>query len=173
MSRFALISTLAIAATTWFTPGVMESATELTVRASDEPETETKVLGETVYASDPVSELALFDATNRDRVRNRRRGYIRNDELDALAAKYAQTLVNTKLAHARDLSEGITQSWFKLGENLGRGRDVTAIHQALMASPTHRANVLDSGFTEIGIAAVKTEAGVVIVERFIQIQAAP
>jgi hypothetical protein len=42
------------------------------------------------------------------------------------------------------------------GENLAKGFSSTqAVHDAWMASPTHRANILDGNFKEIGIAVVK------------------
>jgi uncharacterized protein YkwD len=165
LSRFAVVTTLSIIGTTWFSAGTVNNIAEF--GPTSQP-TGAQVLGETRYQADSAAEVALFEATNRDRSKNRRRAFVRNAELDALAATYVQSLANTRLVHAADLSMGVTQTWAKLGENLGRGRDPIPLHLALMASPAHRANLLDSGFTQIGIAAIKTDAGIVIVERFLQ-----
>ena len=45
-------------------------------------------------------------------------------------------------------------SVIKLGENIAQGDSADAAHRALMASPSHRANILDPAFTHVGIAAV-------------------
>jgi uncharacterized protein YkwD len=125
-----------------------------------------EVLGEAQVAVDDTLSTTMIEMTNRERSRSRRKAYIRTAELDAAAAEYAATLTSGRLVHSTDLGAGVTGDWTKLGENLGRGRDLASIHQALMASPTHRANILDSGFTQIGIAVIRTEVGLVVVQRF-------
>ena len=52
------------------------------------------------------------------------------------------------------LADGAPSTWRKLGENVGTGNNVPEVHTAYMASPGHRANVLDPAFTEIGTASV-------------------
>jgi uncharacterized protein YkwD len=42
----------------------------------------------------------------------------------------------------------------KLGENISQGDTADAAHAALMGSPSHRANMLDPGFTHVGIGVV-------------------
>jgi uncharacterized protein YkwD len=46
-----------------------------------------------------------------------------------------------------------------LGENVARNGSVDDAHRRLMASPAHRANLLDARFTVVGMAAVRTETG--------------
>lgn len=41
--------------------------------------------------------------------------------------------------------------WSKLGENVAYGTDLRDIHRRLMASSGHRANILSSDFTELGV----------------------
>lgn len=41
--------------------------------------------------------------------------------------------------------------WVTLGENVGKGPSTEAIHQAFLASPTHRANVMKPDFNALGI----------------------
>ncbi|MGP4001477.1 CAP domain-containing protein [Streptomyces sp. 8N706] len=44
------------------------------------------------------------------------------------------------------------QQWTDLGENIARGyRSPSAVMQAWMSSPEHRANILDCRFRDIGI----------------------
>jgi hypothetical protein len=45
-------------------------------------------------------------------------------------------------------------SVIKLGENVSQGDSVEAAYAALMASPSHRANMLEPAFTQVGIGVV-------------------
>ena len=49
------------------------------------------------------------------------------------------------------------------GENVASGPSLEHIHQVLMQSPHHRANLLDPGFRLVGVAAVRTAAGMIYV----------
>jgi uncharacterized protein YkwD len=83
----------------------------------------------------------------------------RNLQLDVKADAWAQHLRNTcTLQHSR-LADGAPPGWRKLGENVGRGGSIAAIHAAYLASPGHRANILDPSFRLIGTAAVSGMCG--------------
>lgn len=41
--------------------------------------------------------------------------------------------------------------WRKVGENVGTGSETGTIHRMMMGSSSHRGNILDAGFTEIGV----------------------
>jgi uncharacterized protein YkwD len=41
--------------------------------------------------------------------------------------------------------------WTSLGENVGVGSTVTSLHKAFMNSPGHKANILYSGFRNVGV----------------------
>jgi hypothetical protein len=57
----------------------------------------------------------------------------------------------------------------RVGENVALNRDADDAHRKLMASPLHRANILDAGFTIIGIAAAADEEGrLYITEDFLE-----
>ncbi len=171
VGRYVAVSMVVVGLTTLHSAATLgadfEGAVEARSGLSGVPRP-VEVLGEIQVAVDPVLSSAMVEATNRDRVRNRRRPYVRTTELDAAAAAYAATLTSGRLVHSTDLSAGMVGRWSKLGENLGRGDDLTSIHLALMASPTHRANLLDSGFTQIGVAVIHTDVGLVVVQRFRQ-----
>lgn len=54
------------------------------------------------------------------------------------------------LYHNPNLTTEVT-NWQSVGENVGYGGSVGAIHDALANSPGHRANMLSSTFTQVGI----------------------
>ncbi len=129
-----------------------------------------EVLGATQFGQIEAEAATYFDLTNTERSRRGIRPLVRNAELDAAALRWAQVIGNSKLRHAADLSVGLSDDWRKLGENLGRGPAPLPVHQALMESPKHRANLLDPSFTQIGIAVVETDLGLLVVQRFRQPQ---
>jgi uncharacterized protein YkwD len=65
-----------------------------------------------------------------------------------------------RLAHNPDLagqvSRHVTGAWARIGENVGTGSDVDSLHGAFMASPGHRANVLNGEYDYVGIGRVRT-----------------
>jgi uncharacterized protein YkwD len=48
------------------------------------------------------------------------------------------------------LADGVSPGWRKLGENIGYGPSIDAVQATYMASPPHRANILDPQFNRIG-----------------------
>lgn len=57
-----------------------------------------------------------------------------------------------ELSHNPSLAS-VTSDWDKLGENVGLGTSVSALHQAFMDSPSHRGNILGD-YNYVGIAVV-------------------
>ena len=63
--------------------------------------------------------------------------------------------------------------WTKVGENVGRGPSVGAIHNGLMNSPTHRANILGD-FDALGVGVkISAEGTVYVTQRFLKSCGAP
>jgi hypothetical protein len=58
-----------------------------------------------------------------------------------------------RLFHNPDLAQ-VATGWYKLGENVGLGYSVESLHSAFMASPGHRANVLDPVYDHLGVGVV-------------------
>ncbi len=86
-----------------------------------------------------------------------------------LAQSWAQQLAAMgRLQHASDLSAGVTQSWAELGENIGRGTDTATIYTAFVNSPSHYANIVDPGFTKIGLGVVWSNGTEYTVQRYLQ-----
>jgi uncharacterized protein YkwD len=50
-------------------------------------------------------------------------------------------------------------TWSTVGENVGVGPSVDAVHAALVASPGHYANMTNAGFTTVGIGVAVDGAG--------------
>lgn len=65
---------------------------------------------------------------------------------------------NNSLAHNPNLTTQV-KNWQSVGENVGVGPDVKSIEDAFMASTHHRENILDPGYTEVGIATVRDSQG--------------
>jgi uncharacterized protein YkwD len=57
------------------------------------------------------------------------------------------------LHHNPNFGSEVT-NWRKVGENVGRGPSVSSLHRAFMNSPSHRNNLLDPAWTEVGIGVV-------------------
>ncbi|MEE9534630.1 MAG: CAP domain-containing protein [Acidimicrobiia bacterium] len=74
------------------------------------------------------------------------------------ARDWAKVMGDTdKLDHSEFTA--LFDPWTSLGENVGYGPSVSSIFNALVASPRHYANMVDPGFTHIGIGVWITEEG--------------
>lgn len=62
-----------------------------------------------------------------------------------------------QLFHSNRLDWKVT-NWIRLGENVGFGESIASLQAAFMASPAHRANILDPSFTYVGIS-VRSDGG--------------
>jgi len=85
-----------------------------------------------------------------------------HSELRSQARSWAASMANTgQLAHAPDISVGISAPWTVLGENVGvHGiQDVRQLYDAFVASPSHYANIVDARYGYIGVGVVVTEDG--------------
>lgn len=72
------------------------------------------------------------------------------------------------LYHNPNLGSDVN-GWQKLGENVGMGPSVTAIHTAFMNSTGHRDNILDSDWVEVGIGVVVDSAGTIWVTQIFRL----
>ncbi|MEL6984344.1 MAG: CAP domain-containing protein [Actinomycetota bacterium] len=83
-------------------------------------------------------------------------------ELTGQARWWANSMATSdQLAHAADISQGISAPWTVLGENVGvHGvQDVDQLHAAFVASPSHYGNIVDPRYTHIGVGVVVTDEG--------------
>ncbi|MGH2784695.1 MAG: CAP domain-containing protein [Actinomycetota bacterium] len=68
--------------------------------------------------------------------------------------------------HNDNLAKEIDGNWWALGENVGMGPSCESIHDAFMASPGHKANILDKDYNQIGVGVVVKDGTVYVTEVF-------
>ena len=70
------------------------------------------------------------------------------------------------------LSDGVTEDWRKLGENVGMGGSVDGLHKAFVNSPHHYENMVDPAFGYVGIGIVMGGDTIYVTEVFMQLMSA-
>lgn len=97
---------------------------------------------------------SILSAVNSARAGAGRRPLSLRSDLSAVAYRWSQHMAASgTLAHNPGLSSQVTH-WRWVGENVGYGPDWHAVEVAFMSSPGHRANILDSDYSQIGIGVV-------------------
>ncbi|QDV90267.1 Cysteine-rich secretory protein family protein [Phycisphaerae bacterium RAS2] len=120
---------------------------------------------------------AMLDAINRERAKRDLSPLRPSNDLEQIADFYACRLIEGAFFSHRDPFEGSTldvraanfgYAFWKIGENLAAGQPtVDAAMAELMASPRHRANILDAAYTEIGISVkIGGDLGIYWVQEF-------
>lgn len=102
-------------------------------------------------ASDPVAEADFVGKINAYRASKGVGGLQPHPVLTAKAQAWAAHMAATGCLCHSNISDGVSVSWRKLGENVGRGPNVASLHDAFIASPAHRDNMLDGSFQWVGI----------------------
>ena len=113
----------------------------------------------TTSGNTSADEKRAFDLLNADRASNGLKALKFNAKLTSLGEKYAQDMINRNFfSHYnpegqspfdRMKEAGIRYS--SAGENLAINSNVTAAQKAFMNSSGHRANILNTSYTEVGI----------------------
>lgn len=123
-----------------------------------------------------AEEKEALNQLNADRKANGLSALKSNSQLNGLAQTYAQDMINRgffshynpegKSPFDRMQAAGI--SYNTAGENLAINKDVTAAEKAFMASSGHRANILNTTYTDVGIGVRHASDGsVYVVQEFI------
>lgn len=119
-------------------------------------------------------EAAFVAALNEVRAGQGLPAFTVNSQLVTLARSHAQVMADAgEIFHADPISAGFTGSWSKLGENVGVGASVPVLVDAFVASPGHYANIIDPGFTQIGVGVVRKDGALYTTHRFLQPPGAP
>lgn len=72
-------------------------------------------------------------------------------DLTSVARQHSARMADgDNLHHNPNLGSQVT-NWQKVGENVGTGPSVDSIHSAFMNSASHRANILGSDWTQVGV----------------------
>ena len=123
----------------------------------------------------PDDARTFLDRTNSLRSSVGARPLQENDILTRKAEDWAQHMAATgTLAHS-NLSSGLSGlSWRMLGENVGyassSGDTLKRIHDMFVSSSAHRANLVNSRFTHMGVGVAKDSRGRVwVAEVFAQL----
>jgi hypothetical protein len=110
----------------------------------------------TAHAS---SESEFVSRTNSARGSNGLAGYGVRGDLTAVARRQAGRMASAgRIYHNPGLGSEVG-GWSSVGENVGVGTSVSAIHSAFMGSSGHRANILSRSFTEVGIGTARGSDG--------------
>ncbi len=88
-------------------------------------------------------------------------------DLTAVAAGHSAAMAAShQLYHNPSLTSSV-HNWTVLGENVGTGPDAASIASAFMASAPHRANILNSRYTQVGVAvSVSSDGALWVTEDF-------
>ena len=97
------------------------------------------------------SEGSFFSAVNSARSANGLAALAYASDLASVARRQAERMASSnKLYHNPNLGSEVS-SWQIVAENVGYGPDWSSVQQAFMASPDHRANILDPEVTQLGV----------------------
>ncbi len=124
-----------------------------------------KVESNLVFSANSVkmSVKEVIDITNKNRSTNGNLSPLKeNSKLDSSAQKKLEDMLNLQYFEhvspsgvgVSDLAKASSYEYIIIGENLALGnfKDSKALVDAWMASPGHRANILNGKYTEIGVA---------------------
>lgn len=74
-----------------------------------------------------------------------------DQELEAKATAWSETMASNGAISHSNLRDGISQPWSSLGENVGVGGSLEAVVVALIASAPHYENMIDPRFDHLGV----------------------
>lgn len=89
-----------------------------------------------------------------------------SEELAVVARRHANRMADEgNLYHNPNLRSDV-DNWEVVGENVGYGPSVEELHQAFMNSSSHRANILDTSYTQVGVGTTWRDGTLWVVEVF-------
>ncbi len=104
--------------------------------------------------ADASAEQAQLDRVNRERTARGRAPLSWNRRMASIARDHSFDMAQSgDLHHNPRLAEQVGD-YQALGENVGYGGDESGVHEAFMDSDSHRANILASKYTMVGIGVV-------------------
>ncbi len=124
-------------------------------------------------ASDPGAEGDFIARTNGLRASKGLPTLSVNGTLAAKARGWAEHMAAVGAISHSNLADGAPPEWRRLGENVGRGPSVEAIHNALVASPEHYKNLTDPGFRSVGVGVVNANGTLYVAEVFMESASQP
>lgn len=116
----------------------------------------------------------IFDLVNRARIEEGLDPLAWSEPLAGVGERHATEMyLNGYFSHTSPTTGTVTDRmaaagipYLIVGENLALAATAKTVHQGLMDSPGHRANIVGSGFTRSGIGVVKGPLGLMVVQVF-------
>ncbi|MFL6179938.1 MAG: CAP domain-containing protein [Actinomycetes bacterium] len=105
------------------------------------------------------NESDIFSAVNSARASAGLPAYSYAGDLATAARGQAERMAASgELYHNPNLTSEVG-GWSRIGENVAYASDWRSAHQVLMNSPEHRAQILDSGYTQMGVGTAVSKDG--------------
>ena len=119
--------------------------------------TPTAVVAPVAAADVEAAEQAILARTNALRAAEGKPALVRNAQIDAVAAAWAEHMATTgQFQHNPDFFRQIPAGWRTAGENIAMNSyDPVALATQWENSPPHRANMVNPAFDQIGIGVVE------------------
>lgn len=109
-------------------------------------------------------ESCFYSATNRERSKVGRPRLALKSDLTTIARRHSRRMAaDGTIYHNNNLGNEISGHWWAAGENVGMGPDCQSIQDAFMASPGHRANVIDRDYNQVGVGVAYDDEGTIYV----------
>lgn len=110
-----------------------------------------------------TEESQFVSLANKERSARGLRSFTVASDLVAVARRHAQRMAASHtIYHNPNLGSDV-DNWQAVGENVGMGGSASSIHGAFMNSAPHRANILDTDFTQVGMGTAYDDKGVLYV----------
>jgi uncharacterized protein YkwD len=71
------------------------------------------------------------------------------------------------ISHRPDLTTAAPADWVHIGENVGVGGSIAALHDAFVASPMHHRNLVDPAFESVAVGIVVRDGRIWVTENFL------
>ncbi len=118
---------------------------------------------------------SFVDSTNQLRSSKGVPALANHGVLEAKAQAWAEVLASRGTLTHSNLADGLSGiAWRSLGENLASGSAsgdwTSTLHDALVRSPVHYANLVDRDFTHMGVGVANAGGKVYVVEVFAEIR---
>ena len=114
------------------------------------------------------SQSVVLTELNADRTANNIGRLPTQADAQRKAQAWAEKLARENALYHSNLPDGIKTRWCSLGENVGYGPSVSAIEDAYMKSPGHRANILNTKWNGVGVGYAKNGNKTFTVQVFIK-----
>lgn len=109
-----------------------------------------------------------FDLVNQSRSSSRVATLHHDETAKNKAQAWAEHLARQgKLSHS-NLASGMDDGWKALGENVGYGGSIDRVHTQFMNSSGHRQNILNAGFTHLGVGVAQGNGRTYVVHVFVK-----